>query len=117
MQARKPNAFMYLDTLVALSVVIILTAMTTKSLIDHNRLQTKFADTRQAQHLAQRVLTDLQLGQPTAAPDNQTRIGIEPLKGGFQPDHQRWVRVTIDYHGQTASLVGLVSLNPGGMTP
>ncbi|MHC4996554.1 MAG: hypothetical protein ACYTGQ_16025 [Planctomycetota bacterium] len=117
MTPKHPNAFVFIDTVTALVLAIFLTVMTTHSFLQQRQLQTRLADQRQAARIAERVLVDLQLGQTTLEADPDTRIGLERLEGGYRPDGRRWVRVTVEYREQEASLTGLTALNPVGANP
>lgn len=96
------------EAIIAMSVILILTAVVATSATQHRKGSDRLANTRAATRLAEQTLTALQAGQPAPTPGEGSAIEIVPLEGN-------WVRVRTVVNGRQSELIGLKQL--GGIKP
>ncbi len=96
------RAFVQVDAIIAIAVVLLLSGVLAKSTIWSHRGADRLADARAAAALAEDALVDLAQGRVVPA-----GVTVEPTPGGTAVPGHRWVRVTAGVNGRMVVLVGL----------
>ena len=113
-RGRAGRGYIVIDVVAALVVVGSLAAALATSRGRYHSAAQKSAATRAALQIAERVLTDLQAGRPSALrplePDPDVRIETRPVaaESPAPAPGQRWAEVVVSVRGGRASLVGVV---------
>lgn len=107
----KQSGFILIDVLAGIFLLAALSTAMMVAINVRNRAAIKFADQRQAIELARQTLADLQANHPPPNLPN-ARISISPTT---QPARDlRWVRVTVELNGRSATLAGAVPATQPG---
>jgi type II secretory pathway pseudopilin PulG len=94
------------DTMVGFAITAVLALVLVTGITQSRRAQNRLDDGAAALRIARRVMTGLQEGG--AAPRiDEADVKVKPAPGGTAIPGRAWVEVTVNYHGRTASLVGL----------
>jgi hypothetical protein len=124
MECRRHHGLMLLDALAGLTLLVALATLVAVMVGKTNTQTRTLADRRAAMVMAETVLTDLQLGRRGEwAKQLGDAVHIEPLLTDGRPPAagKLWVRIEIQHHGQTASLIGVAPDeapgNPRGTKP
>jgi type II secretory pathway pseudopilin PulG len=104
--SRLRRGFLAADTIVALFIIGMLSMILVVGLSMAQKARDRLADQRSAIHLAETLMTQIQTHQPIAMP-NEAKINVQPVEAADGPVDGQWVRVQVEYHKATASLVGL----------
>jgi type II secretory pathway pseudopilin PulG len=101
---RQRSAFLTLDVIVALAVVVTLSAVLAVSLSRMHQASLRMADERAAVRLAETAILHLQARDKTPL---LAQTSLRPLTNPAPPA-QTWVEVTAKYNTRPASLIGLI---------
>jgi type II secretory pathway pseudopilin PulG len=105
------RGYVLLDVTAGLSIVVLLAGVLTVSAGRQQRATRRLDDQRKATALAERTLTNLQIGQAAPANGDDAKVEILEAKGATAPAGKRWVEVRAKLSGRTSELVGLVPAN------
>ena len=95
------------DALLGLILISVTAAMLSSTVGYHQKATGSLSASRAAARAAERVLSDLQLGQTPQASDQTLKWEIQPLKA-LAPRGQVWVEIRVHSRGKSASLTGMV---------
>ena len=112
-KSRQRRRGMFLaDTMVGFAIAAVLALVLVTGITQSRRAQVRLDDGAAAMRIAQRVMIGLQEG--TAAPRiDEAEVKVSPARGGTAVPGRVWVEVSVNYHGRTASLVGLTPQQGG----
>ncbi len=102
------RGILLLDAIMGLSVVALVAVVLAAAVGQTKRASDKLAQQRAAMRIAEQVLTQLQTGQEPTVANDGVRWGAQILEVQQAVAEHQWVRVSIEWQGQAASLVGLV---------
>jgi type II secretory pathway pseudopilin PulG len=105
---RRQRGYVLLDVVAGLSIVVLLTGVLTVSADRQQRATRRLDDQRKATALAERTLTNLQLGQPAPTDIEGATVRLIASNGGSPPTGKRWIAVHTSVSGRSSDLVGLV---------
>jgi type II secretory pathway pseudopilin PulG len=103
---RRP-AFMLTDTIIGLMIVGILGTVLVTAITTDGRAKRQLNDSAAALHIAQRVMATLREGKPAPQSLDDATVQVGPADGAAPATGKTWVRVAVNYHGRTATLIGL----------
>jgi Na+-transporting NADH:ubiquinone oxidoreductase subunit NqrF len=95
------------DAMIGFAITAVLGLVLVTAITQTKRSQERLDETTTATRIARRVMTDLQAGKPAPAKLDDAQITVSPATGGVAVTGQTWVEVTVNYHGHTATLIGL----------
>jgi hypothetical protein len=105
---RRSAGYMMVDTVIGLVIAGMLGLILIVAIMKASRAGDRVEDGAAATRLAQRALVAVQQGKP---PEVGTEATVQVMP--VTVEGQRWVEVTVNYHGRSATLVGL-ALAGGG---
>jgi hypothetical protein len=108
------RGFFLADTVMGFIVVGILGVILVTAITKSSRARDRLEESATADRIAQRVMGVLREGKPGPATLGDAQVKVKAASGGAVVAGQRWVEVSVVYHGRSASLVGLV---PAGGAP
>lgn len=104
---RAPRGAILADAVLGLVIVAATGALLSTTISRHQQAGERLAATRAAVRAAERVLTDLQLGQVPPTSDDRAWWEIRKLDAPA-PAGQVWVEVRAVSGGRSASLTGII---------
>jgi type II secretory pathway pseudopilin PulG len=107
---RAHRGWVFLDVLMAITIVAILTAILGLAVASHRRGLKHLADSRSATRLAESALISMQSGQSPSIPAN-SNLAFHELPVSPDLPGDVWIEVEASVNGRPASLVGLVPRN------
>ena len=108
LSAQRRRAFMAVDMLFGIVIVMGLTVTLAGILHRERSAENALADSRAAVHLAEHALLNLQHGQLAPQPGTDERLSIQPATSGRAPPGFAWTKVDAMVRGQHRSLLGVV---------
>ncbi len=105
---RHRGGFFLADTVMGFIVVGILGLILVTAITKSSRARDRLEESAAADRIAQRVMGVLREGKPAPGALGDAQIKVKSATGGAAVAGQRWVEVSVAYHGHSASLVGLV---------
>ena len=109
----RPGIFL-MDTIVGLVLTGILGTILVVAITRGGTAERRLADGAAATRIGQRALAALHEGKGVPTEFDGATVTVKPAEGGAKVDGRRWVEVTVNYHGRTTALVGLVPQRGGG---
>lgn len=123
-QYRSRCGYFATDAMIALFIVVVLSAALAMAAATRQRSATRLAHIREATRLAEQALLDLQSGNTPRLSDGAS-LRIQRVESAEPSGGRRWVRVQVTVEGRGAELLGLVpaagpttpTTSTGGNTP
>ena len=107
------RGFILIDTVVGMALVAGMIVLLGVQLQQHRHVTERLAQRRAALNLAERVLTDLQAGQPAPTPERGMTVKVAKVPGAMAAtDAGQWVEVRVTGPAGAQSLIGLVAAAP-----
>jgi hypothetical protein len=109
LRPRSRGGYFSTDALIGLILVAALAAALAVATARQRRSSQHFGDAREAVHLAERAMLELQTGKPaptTQPAGGDVTLSVRPLADPA-PQGSRWVEISTSVRGRRATLMGL----------
>ena len=118
MRRPRRRGIMLTDAVLGIALLVTIGVVLSSTVARHGKATERLSASRAALRAAERVMTDLQLGQAPPASDEATRWQVTRLESPAAPRGQVWVEVRVEHRGRSATLNGIVPASSvKGVTP
>jgi Na+-transporting NADH:ubiquinone oxidoreductase subunit NqrF len=108
LQRQRPRRGIFLaDAMFGFAIIAVLGLVLVTGITQSRRSQVRLDDGAAASRIAQRALGELQAGRVVPKQFAEAEVTVAPATGGAEVAGQVWVAVSVNYHGRSATLVGL----------
>lgn len=104
---RRRRGIMLTDVVLGIALLGLVGVLLATTVERHGKATQRLAASRAALRAADRVMSDLQIGQAPPASDERTRWQVTPLDAPA-PRGQVWVEVRVVHRDRAATLIGAV---------
>lgn len=105
---KRPRRGLFLaDAMFGFAITAVLGLVLVTGITQARRSQGRLDEGAAAARVAQRVMGELQAGRVVPKKFADAEVTMTPATGGAAVAGQAWVAVSVNYHGRTATLVGL----------
>ena len=102
------RAFFLADAVVGFLLIGAIGLMLVMSVTTASKAHRRLDDSAAAATTAEQVLASLREGRPAPQRIGEANVEVRPAEGGVAVEGHRWVEVTIERNGRTATLIALV---------
>lgn len=110
---RRHAGFFLVDTVFGFVIAGVIATALVVAITSAGRAERRLDDGAQAMRIAERAMGTLREGKAAPAEIGEARIAVKSAAGGEKVAGREWVEVVVDYHGRTASLIGLAPMRGG----
>ncbi len=104
---RRRSGIILADVVLGLLIVAATGALLSATTSHHRKASERLAASRAAVRAAERVLSDLQLGQAPAASNENLKWELRPLEAAAPSGHA-WVEVRVVHRERSTSVTGII---------
>jgi hypothetical protein len=110
---RRRHAVFLADAMFGFAITAVLGLVLVTAITQSRRSQERLDDVAAATRIAQRAMSELQAGRVVPKQFAEAEVTVAPATGGAPVAGGAWVAVTVNYHGRSATLVGLTPKGGG----
>jgi hypothetical protein len=110
---RRRRGVFLADAMFGFAITAVLGLVLVTAITQSRRSQERLDEGAAAARIAQRAMGELQAGRVVPKEFADADVTVAPATGGGAIAGQAWVEVRVNYHGRTATLVGLTPSKGG----
>ena len=109
------RGYFFIDSLIGLCIVSTVTVALLSTVRHEQHAERRLGASRDALHLAEHALLNLQHHQPLPPVTRASRISLQPTATGTAPAGYLWVNIEAAVDAERQSLIGIVPADSPGM--